>query len=567
MALTGTASRAVLKDVQRELQIDDYEAIITPTTFDRSELRLRAMPCRSDEKMLRLRGVLEALPRQFGHSASTFFDGRGSHTQSGLVFCRHVKGDFGVVRVSEELARSLKRSVPFYAGGAPNGTSEFGWEEQKRRIASDYKRNRIALMTCTKAFGMGIDKPNIRYTVHYGLPPSIESFYQEAGRAGRDRRTAHCLVLFSNDFPDRNRRLLNPSMAVDALHREMKGVKWNDEDDITRALFFHAKAFSGIQADFDQMQAVLGDLGDISAPRNVVLSFDRDTKLVPERSIHRLSTIGVVADYTVDYSASKFHVRLSGWANGQVADSLYKYVAAYQRGQAKVVLGRVSKYLDHPHREFVAEAGRELIRFVYEVIERSRRQALYEMLALCEQCPDEASMRKRLLAYLGTSVFTESIERILDAADGGLAVAVEIIEGVRSALDASQLRGQSGRALESYPDHAGLRLLRAASEAMTCEPDSRTITENVEACVSFGASKYGLPLEQVTQAALDVVRIVADARPHLADPMLQGLMNAAEDKRLVARKLVEELPASMSEAAVGLLLSMTVNRLRTVLEG
>ena len=56
--------------------------------------------------------------------------------------------------------------------------------------------NKANLMIATKAFGMGIDKSNIRYTIHYGLPTSIESFYQEAGRAGRDRNPAICTILF-----------------------------------------------------------------------------------------------------------------------------------------------------------------------------------------------------------------------------------------------------------------------------------------------------------------------------------------------------------------------------------
>ena len=60
-----------------------------------------------------------------------------------------------------------------------------------------FKRNELSLLAATKAFGMGIDKPNIRFTVHFNMPQSIESFYQEAGRAGRDRKKAYCAILYS----------------------------------------------------------------------------------------------------------------------------------------------------------------------------------------------------------------------------------------------------------------------------------------------------------------------------------------------------------------------------------
>lgn len=566
MALTGTASRAVLKDVQRELQIGDYEAIITPSTFDRAELHFKAIPCRSDEKILRLQGLLESLPRQFGQTPMSFFECRGQRTCSGLVFCPHVGGDFGVVRVSEQVARSLSRRVPFYSGTAPKGVAETRWRQNKTAIAREFKQNQVPLMACTKAFGMGIDKPNIRYTVHFGIPSSIEAFYQEAGRAGRDRRDAQCLVLYSNDFPARTRELLNPSLTVDRLHSQMETVNWDNSDDITRVLWFHANSFAGAETDYQYVIQALEQIGNITQPRDVVVEFAKEEKTIRERAIHRLLTIGVISDYTVNYSAGQFLIRISGFDAGEIADCPYRYIAAYQRGQAEVAVKRLNQYRDLPLNDFVCQAAWELIQFVYEVIERSRRQALSEMLALCEQSPDETAIRKRILTYLGTSGFTTAIDEILDAPDGGLDSAIKILEEIRSAIDAGQLRGESGRALESYPDHSGLRLVRAISEAMSVSPDRDTVTENVEACVRFACDKYGLDLQLVLRHVMSAARLAGDARPELADTIIAGVISGTDDKRAAARTVVQELPLAMIGHGITTLLDGLTTGLTAILE-
>ena len=64
-------------------------------------------------------------------------------------------------------------------------------------VQNDFKSNKIRILACTKAFGMGIDKSDIRFTLHYNIPPSLESFYQEAGRAGRDGEDAYCWLLYA----------------------------------------------------------------------------------------------------------------------------------------------------------------------------------------------------------------------------------------------------------------------------------------------------------------------------------------------------------------------------------
>ena len=199
--LTGTASRAVLKDVLAQLDISTKSGrvIVRPASFDRPNLSMSARAAKPGEDRAVLTGSLQGMPARFRVPPSEFFRPRGDRTFSGLLFCPHVNGEYGLIELQKAAANVVGFQPGIYSGSHPKGWGQTinraqEWEEKKRKFAESFKGNRVPLMVSTKAFGMGIDKPNIRYVIHYGMPRSIEAYYQEIGRAGRNQEESHCLL-------------------------------------------------------------------------------------------------------------------------------------------------------------------------------------------------------------------------------------------------------------------------------------------------------------------------------------------------------------------------------------
>jgi ATP-dependent DNA helicase RecQ len=165
LALTATATDEVAGDIARQLGIGLQDIVNTGSY--RANLDLAVAPvAREDDKLLR---VLEAVKSQQG---------------SGLVYCATVKA---AQQVHEALL-AADVSAGLYHGKLSAGDRHAAQEA--------FMGGALRVMVATNAFGLGIDKPDIRFVVHYQLPPTLEAYYQEAGRAGRDGQTAHCTLIF-----------------------------------------------------------------------------------------------------------------------------------------------------------------------------------------------------------------------------------------------------------------------------------------------------------------------------------------------------------------------------------
>lgn len=176
---------------------------------------------------------------------------------AGLIFCPHTKGIFGVTdkfgndRYGRQTAvrgyfDTLSTITGIKAGYFMGSGDDRGSESQQAVQTESFEnqdrfiRNEINLMVATKAFGMGIDKENIRYTVHVNYPGSIESYVQEAGRAGRDRKIALSYILFNDQ-----------SVVLDGEYYE---------HDLDVNMYFHKNAFKGVEKELAVLDELLTEI-------------------------------------------------------------------------------------------------------------------------------------------------------------------------------------------------------------------------------------------------------------------------------------------------------------------
>ena len=164
MALTATATERVREDIIKELKLRDPRCYVA--SFNRPNLTYRVVP-------------------KTAHYDQLLAFIRTRPNDSGIVYCASRKSAESVARNLNEDGISAK---PYHAGLTTS-------ERTKHQEA--FLRDDVRVVTATIAFGMGINKPNVRFVVHYDLPKNMEGYYQETGRAGRDGLPSECVLLFS----------------------------------------------------------------------------------------------------------------------------------------------------------------------------------------------------------------------------------------------------------------------------------------------------------------------------------------------------------------------------------
>lgn len=185
IALTATATHDVQEDIIKKLHINKEDIKLFHQGIERPNLRLESVDVFDDKE--KLREIFSTLEKYEG---------------SGIIY-------FSLIKTLERFSEILGDKG--FKHGVYHGKLE---DRQRKNMQRDFINGKQNLMLATNAFGMGIDKADIRFVIHAEVPSSIESYYQEIGRAGRDRKDSLCLLLYNQDD----------------LYTQMEFIKWSNPD-------------------------------------------------------------------------------------------------------------------------------------------------------------------------------------------------------------------------------------------------------------------------------------------------------------------------------------------------
>jgi ATP-dependent DNA helicase RecQ len=345
----------------------------------------------------KIQGILNAqLNTNFNEN---WLDSENSYEQGGIVFCPHRQGSLGVLdtKTNRGIASAIINDLPCKDIGTFLGGDEMS--DQEKFIGSN-----LAIMVATKAFGMGIDKSNVRFTINVNHSSSLESFVQEAGRAGRDKKMALATILYS-DYLDVDKEVImyfhnntfkgathEKQVMIDLLSKKTINYFTTDDDTIEELDTINVFGFLGILLNSVPNQNVVSflsyvDKNNYNPHNNNGISYENyqgvDKYDYVAKAIYRMSCIGVVDDYTQDYGNNEFRIVTKRKADGEYYQSLKQFLMRYY--SAERAEEEIQKVPNCRGDNEIHKCLGYLTEFIYEKIEVKRKRAIDDIRSFCVQ--------------------------------------------------------------------------------------------------------------------------------------------------------------------------------------
>lgn len=397
--LTATVSQFVLQDIKKEFQDKNgREPLVKATgSMERQELTFYVNRTSATERYGLLKSKIEN-------------EIAGNNTvPSGIVFAMTVDGrDSAVNKISPRLEHDFQE----YAIGRYHGKMT----PTERMLSQDkFMNNRTQCLVATKAFGMGVNKKNIRYTMHYGMPGSLEALYQEAGRAGRDRDPADCYILFD---PGRN----EPNVLEKLFDRRTRAEEIGQigeghiSGDLSTIFYFWRTNNQGVQAEINSARLLWHKLRAGDNPSIVQCDHELNSDQL-EKALYHFYLLGYVTDWTQESfqrGSERYTVYYREQSIDEWKNNLLTYIRKYDP-EFLVDSTDPRDEFDRTYKQLLDEnhCVELLITWLYDNIIYSRREMTKNVYEYCLDYRDSDSFKAKIDAYLKVSTdLAETLENI-----------------------------------------------------------------------------------------------------------------------------------------------------------
>ena len=574
LGLTATASVNVLRDIQGEFEIPD-ELVAYEMHRSRNELNFS------------IRKALSS-PPQIATEVGNLVAGTDGNLPPPIhIFTRYANGVMGVESYATILSNlGLGLRVGTFSGRTPKNfdpdtaytrlqaidvPKPRTYEEYKQCVQKLWKEGRLDVIVTTKAFGMGVNKPDVRHTLHAGMPTSMEAFYQEAGRAGRDREDADCHMLLrpepdnATEIYEQLRRDLSPAAIEKAREYDssQKKLPRNGGGDFRAQLYFLAQGLIDISAEADLVFRLHEILR--SSPGSSVLIRAQDLADLShgakrlQESLYRLYQMGLIEPWTVtdwghaDTENSHVQAVMVTKLPTTFADACQTVAYRIQAIDGKSAdLSSVDHLLNRPG---TAKDWRALIMLLIDWVRRKhldgRLQSTWNLYSKSIAFTQDKAVafRDELEAFFKIDSDAFELAALRDMPMHEVVPALERIitnASENSVLEVGALRrlsAQLARLLEGTQDSSGLNLAAAILSLLSDETSTSDAEMRFHAAVTEGAFEFW------RGHGNSLLNRVASANIFARDVIGEWLIRDTPDRQALL-KIQETIPAKAIELAL-----------------
>ena len=459
IALTATASNFVIENIKSELNI---KHVLFRMHNSRPELNYEII--KTNDKITHLEQIIAEMKEK-----NILTDG-----DAGIVFTMHVNSLIGCMTVEQ----SLNRLYPNVKTGIFCGDEPKNWKEKrnnekfdqyKARIQKEYKDNQIDLICATKSFGMGVNKPNIRFSVHYGMPQSMESLYQEAGRTGRDKRDARNIILFKDEKEKIPDEIFNQNTKIEILKEFSNNQHLSKRGDFKNQLWLFTNKKQTIE---DELKSILFLLNQF-AKENIS---PIEIKVNDEIHLYRLYQLGVVSDWTVtDFFQKKCLVYYKLVPDEEIASNVLNQIKKYEKSAPEIEYHQNEIEMIFKLKSFERKKNiiSYLLKWNNDNFLYNRRQSLKTLYDYTKdfEITGAEEFKRKIEAYFKVTDQTDKVEQFIESdfkfaptflnevlKENGELIPLEKVEEYRFIL---------ARFLESYQNNPWLNLLSSFCRLIT----------------------------------------------------------------------------------------------------